>query len=354
MRNPMGVYAALNLAVVAMPAILFSPAIQAANSSGREAGGPQVKKDPKHTPAARAGIQTPGVQIPFAALKAEAEVAAAPAWIGVADSLLLPNAEKGTLDRLDLKTNKPVDSIADLSEPCGGAITAFGSVWVPGCPAQALVRIDPKTWKVTGKVATGAGAAQPALAASADSVWVLSDNKTTLSRVDPDQNAVVAEIRLPAGCNSLTFGETALWATCPSDGHLVRINPQTNLVEKYIEVAGEPEAIAIGEGSVWVYCRKEGKIERIDPKTNKSVKIIETGVPGAHGEMAIGLGSLWLTQEGFPLTRIDPQTEKVVQQFFGAGGGAIQIAANSLWLSNRAEKTLWRIDPKRVAATLAE
>jgi streptogramin lyase len=155
------------------------------------------KKDAKHT-APRAGIQTPGVQIPFASLKAEAEVAAAPAWIGVADVLLLPNAANGALDRLEVKTNKLAGPIDGLSKPCGDAIAAFGSVWVPSCEGQSLVRLDPKTWKVTAKAATGVGIAQPALAASADSVWVLSDNKSTLSRVDPDQNLVVAELCRPA------------------------------------------------------------------------------------------------------------------------------------------------------------
>jgi virginiamycin B lyase len=348
MRIPIGVY----LAIPLMAAAVFAASNVA---SDKAEGGPQVKKDAKHSVATpKAGIKTPGVQILFASLKAEAEVGAAPAWIGIADSLLLPNAAKGTLDRLDPKANKLGDPVAELVKPCGGAITAFGSVWVPSCASQSLVRLDPKTWKVTAKAATGVGSAQPALAASADSVWVLSDDKTTLSRVDPDQNLVVAELRLPAGCNTLTFGETALWVTCPSQDRLLRINPQTNLVEKYIEVSGEPEAVAIGENSIWVYCRKEGKVERIDPKTNKSTKTIETGVPAAAGGIAIGLGSVWVTQEGFPLTRIDPQTEKVVQQFWGPGGGAIQVAVNSVWLTNLNEKTLWRIDPKRVAATLAE
>ena len=347
MRNPIGVYLAIVLAAAAMMGIHAA--------SDKAEGGPQPRKDAKHAaPAPRAGIKTPGVQIPFASLKAEAEVAAAPQWMGVADLLLLPDAAKGTLDRLDLKTNKLGEPVADVSQPCGGAIIAFGSVWVPSCASQALVRLDPKTWKVTGKAATGVGSAQPALAASADSIWVLSDNKTTLLRVDPDTNMVVAEIRLPAACHSLIFGEAALWVTCPSDDRLLRINPQTNLVEKYIDVPGEPETLAIGENSVWVYCRKEGKLERIDPKTNKSTKTIELDVPAVDGEIAIGLGSVWVTQPGFPLTRIDPQTETVVQQFWGAGGGAIQVAGNSLWLSNRNEKTLWRIDPKRVAATLAE
>lgn len=343
MRKSTGVFA-IALAAAAL--------VSADDRTGKAEGGPQARKEAKQaTP--RLGVQTPGVQIPFANLKAEAEVPAAPGWIGVTDSLLLPSA-KSTLDRLDLKTNKLADPIAGIEQPCGGAVTAFGSIWVPSCATQSLVRIDPKTWKVTTQVPTGISSAQPALAATADSVWVLSDNKTTLSRVDPDQNGVVAEIRLPANCNTLTFGEAALWVTCPADDRLLRINPQTNLVEKSIEVAGRPDALAIGEGSIWVYCRKEGHLERIDPKTNKSTKTIDTGVPGVSGAIAIGLGSVWLTQEGFPLTRIDPQTDKVAQQFWGAGGGAISIAANSLWLSNLSLKTLWRIDPKRVTATLAE
>jgi streptogramin lyase len=227
-------------------------------------------------------------------------------------------------------------------------------VWVASCADQSLVRIDPKKWEVTAKVATGVSPATLGLATSTDSVWLFSDNRTTLSRFDPDQNQVVAEIRLPAGCSALAFGESALWAACPGEDRVLRINAQTNVVEKRIEVAARPSELAIGEGSVWVLCEKDGKVDRIDPKTNKVSKSIELGVPGATGGVAVGLGSVWVTLEGFPLTRIDPSTEKVVQQFRGAGGGVIQVGANALWLSNTREGTLWRLDPKRVQATLAE
>jgi streptogramin lyase len=309
-------------------------------------------KKPAATP--KVGIKTPGVQIPIASLKAEVEFDAAPTWIGIADLLLVPNAAKGTLDRLDPKSNKITEPLPGVVKPCGGAISALGSVWAPSCGDQSLLRIDPKKWEVTAKIATGVGSAAWVLAAGTDSVWLFSDSRTTLSRVDPDQNQVVAEIRLPAGCTALTFGETALWAACPSEDRVLRINPQTNLVEKRIEVAAKPHALAVGEGSIWVLCEKDGKVDRIDPKTNKVSKTIELGVPGAAGEIVAGLGSIWVTLEGFPLTRIDPNTEKVVQQFWGAGGGAIQLGANALWLSNTREGTLWRLDPKRVQATLAE
>ena len=199
------------------------------------------------------------------------------------------------------------------------------------------------------------GSAVPAVAANADSIWILSDDKTTLSRVDPDQNKVVSELRLPAGCNTLTFGETDLWVTCPSENRVLRINPETTLVEKRIEVSPDPTALAIGEASLWVLCLKEGKIERIDPKTSKVTKTIETGISGATaGGIAIGQGSIWVTLTGFPITRIDPSSEKVAQQFWGPGGGAIQFGQGSLWLTNLELGTLWRLDPKRILATLAE
>jgi streptogramin lyase len=216
--------------------------------------------------------------------------------------------------------------------------------------------VDTKAGKVTKKLPVGTDNVAPSVAATADSIWAFTDDKTTLSRIDPELNTVVAEIRLPAGCNSLTFGETALWVTCPSENRVLRINPELNQVEKHIETSAYPKALVIGEGSVWVLCEKDGKIERIDPKTNKISKTIDLGAPAIGGAIADGLGSLWVTMQGFPLTRIDTTVDKerVVQQFYGEGGGAIQVGLGSLWLSNLNSGTLWRIDPKRVAATLAE
>jgi len=304
----------------------------------------------------KSGIKTPGVQIPFASLKAEAEFSVAPSWMIFTDAPLLPNFAKDSLDKIDAKANKLAEPIAGLSKPCGGGVSAFTSLWVPTCGDKTLSRVDTKTGKVTKKLPVGTGTVAPSVAATADSIWAFTDDKITLSRIDPEQNVVVAELRLPAGCNSLTFGETALWVTCPTENRVLRINPETNQVEKHIDTSATPKALVIGEGSVWVLCEKEGKVERIDPKTNKISKTIDLGAPAIGGGIADGLGSLWVTMQGFPLTRIETVTdkEKVVQQFYGEGGGAIHVGSGALWLTNLNNGTLWRIDPKRVAATLAE
>jgi streptogramin lyase len=311
------------------------------------------RESKRSAPAPRVGVTTPGVRIAFAELKAEAEIPIAPSWLAFTDSVVAPDLSKDTLERISPKTNKPGDPVSGLHKPCGGAVSAFGSLWVPNCGDQTVARLDLKSGKITATMAAGAGSALPSIAASADSVWLLTDDRTTLSRVDPQANQVVAELRLPAGCNSLMFGESALWVTCPSEG-VLRIDPKTNLVEKRIEVSPQPRALAIGEGSVWVLCQKEGKVERIDPKTNKVIKSIALEAPGAEGAIAIGQGSVWVTLAGLPLTRIDPGTDKVVQQFYGEGGGAIHFGLNAVWLTNLKEGTLWRLDPKRIAATLAE
>jgi streptogramin lyase len=341
---------------------VLSGLLAALAALGAVSGGQPADKNAKAkaaksaAPAApKSGVRTPGIQIPFASLRPEATIDAPskPGWIFFsAGSVFAPGQEN--LLRIDAKTNKPGDPVAGLKRPCGGMVSAFGSLWAPDCGTGSLLRIDPKTYKVTAIVGSGAADVAGSIASSPDSVWLLTDSKTTLSRIDPDQNAVVGEFRLPSDCRSLTFGETSLWLACPSENKVLRVNPATNLVDKTIDVSGKPESIALGESSVWVLCLKDGKIDRIDPKTNKVTKTIETNVPGVDGSLVFGEGALWVTMTGFPLTRIDPQSETVAQQFYGGAGGGIQTSVGALWLSNRAEGKLLRIDPKRVLATLAE
>ena len=315
----------------------------------------ELHKAPRRTTQPpKLGIKTPGVQIPFANLKPEAEfeAPAKPEWLFFSGSAFAP--AKDTIERIDPKTNQKADPIAGLTKPCGGMTSAFDSLWAPVCSTSSLVRIDAKTFKITQTIAAGVASVAGVIAATVDSIWLLTDDKTTLSRIDPDQNLVVGELRVPAGCRSLTFGETALWLACPAENKVLRVNSVTNLVDKAIEVSAQPQALAVGQGSIWVLCRKDGKIDRIDPKTNKVSKTIDLGVPGVDGQIAFGEGSVWVTQTGFPLARIDVASENVLQQFTGEGGGAIAVSPGAIWLSNVKAGTIWRIDPKRVVATLPD
>ena len=355
---------------------LLAAAFAAAQSEPQVAKADAVKDAPakpapvkytelKKTPwPPKAGVKTPGVLIPITNLKPEAEIALA-ATPGVllftTDQVLIPIPSQDQIARVEAKSNKVLEPISGVTKPCGGAASAFRNLWVVSCGSRSLARLETATGKPVASIGTGAGTASSAVTSSPDSVWMLSDDKTTLTRIDPEKNSIVSEFRLAAACLSITSADNSLWVTCPGEKRIIRFNPQTNLVIARIEVTPEPVSIAFGgatpaESSIWVLSRAQGKVARIDPKTNKVIATIDLGFTNADGNLAFGDGFVWVSAPGFPITRISTQLEKekVVQQFVGDGGGQIYFGLNSIWLMNAAYNNVWRLDTKRIAATLAE
>jgi len=301
------------------------------------------------------GVKTPGVQIPMSELKFDAtfDVPGAPDWIAVGEEVWISNKPKNTVARLDAKKNKVVEMVTVGQKPCSGLTIGFGSVWAPNCGDQTVSRIDLKTGKVTATFPIAIAESEGYIATGAGSVWLMTDKKGTLARIDPATNQVVAEIILPAGSYCPVFGENAVWVTSTDGNSVSRVDPNTNLVVETIPVGKEPRFLAVGEGGVWTLNQTDGSVTRVDPKTNKVVATIEVGVPGGGGDIAAGEGSVWVTSFGFPLSRIDPERNKVVQQFVGKGGDAVRVGLGSVWLCDLAGGHVWRIDPKRVEATVA-
>lgn len=282
------------------------------------------------------------------------EVPGAPDWIAVADSVWISNFPKDRVTRIDPKTNKVAEVIATGKKPCSGLTVGFGSLWVPNCGDQTLTRIDLKTGKRTAAFPIHIADSEGGIAVGAESVWLLTDKKGTLARIDPSNNKVVAEIYVAPGSFTVAYGENAVWVTGTDTSVLTRIDPRTNLIAATIPVGKNPRFLAVGEGAVWTLNQGDGSVSRVDPATNKVTATIEVGVPGPGGDIAAGEGSVWVSSFEFPISRIDPSSNQVVQQFKGPGGDALRVGLGSVWLSNGRQGTVWRIDPKRIAATLAE
>ncbi len=306
--------------------------------------------------APKPGVKTPGIRVPIALLKPEAvfEVPGTPDWLAIGDSVWVSNKPKNSVTRIDPKTNKVAETIEVGRQPCSGLALDSGSLWVPLCGDQALARVDLKTSKVVAKLPIGIAGSEGGIAAGAGSVWVLTGKKGTLARIDPATNEVVAEIYVPAESYAVAFGEKAVWVTSTGQNTLTRVDPETNLIVETIAVGKAPRFLAAGEGFIWTLNQAEGNVSKVDPKSNKVVATIEAGVPGPGGEIAAGEGAVWVTAFEFPISRIDPVSGKVVQQFAGPGGDAIRVGLGSVWLSNLREGNVWRIDPARIRATVGE
>jgi YVTN family beta-propeller protein len=304
----------------------------------------------EHKPSKPEGIKEPGVQRPIATLHPDAvfPVEGSPDWVAILpDSVWIGDKPRNTIARLDPKTNKVAAVIPVGKEPCSGLAVGFGSVWVPNCGDKSLSRIDVATNKVVATIPLGPADTEGAIAASEDSIWYLTDANGTLSRIDPATNQAVAEIMVPRGSFSVAYGEGAVWVTSTEGNSLTRVDPKTNLVVATIPVGKMPRFLAVGEGAVWTLNQGDGTVSRVDPATNKVKATIETGLPGPGGDIAAGEGSVWVTMADVPLSRIDVQTNKVVQQWVGPGGDSLRAGLGSIWLTNLKQQNVWRVNPKQ-------
>ena len=324
-----------------------------------------VQQPPPATPSEpprpkRPGVTTPGVKIPIAKLKPDAvfSLPGVPDWLAVDEHVWVSNSPKNTVHRLDPKTNTVVSTIEVGLHPCSGLAAGFGSLWVPLCGdktgGKGLARVSLKDGKVEATLPFEVPESEGGLATGAGSVWVMTDKNGALARIDPATNQAVAEISVAPGSYAVAFADDTVWITSTEKSVLTRVNARTNVVEETIKVGPRPRFLAVGEGSVWTINQGDGSISRVDLKTNKVVATIEAGIPGNGGEIAVGDGSVWVTSFEFPLTRIDASTNKVVQQFHGDGGDAVRFGLGSVWLSNLRAANVWRLDPKRIVATLPE
>jgi streptogramin lyase len=227
-------------------------------------------------------------------------------------------------------------------------VSAFKTLWVPSCSDRIVARIDEADLKITAKAGIEIADADGQIAAAVGSIWVITDRKGILARIDPDTNEPVAEIHLHGGAAAVLSHADALWVTSGRGRTLTRINPHNNEIIETIDVGPEPARLTAADDAVWTLNRGDGSVTRVDTKSNKVVTTISIGKEVATGEIAAGDGSVWISAPGLPLMRIDARTNKVAQRFSGAGGGAILFAHGSLWLNVGAET--WRLDPKLAAA----
>jgi virginiamycin B lyase len=306
----------------------------------------------QRTEPPKPGVKTPGVQIPLAKLIVDAkfDLGGSPDWIAIDEDVWVSNKPKNNVSRMDGKSKTVRQTITGFDKPCSGLAIGFGSLWVPNCGNQSLSRVDLKTGQISKTISVGIADSEGGLSTGAGSVWLLTDKKSTLARIDPTSNSIVSTLALPEGCYNTAFGFDSVWVSCTVQNTVVRVNPKSNTIESTIAVGPKPRFLTVGEGAVWTLNQGDGTITRISVSNNKVAATIAVGIPGGGGDISAGEGSVWATSFGFPLSRIDPATNQVVQQFVGEGGDAIRAGRGQVWLSNYKSGIEWKLDPKAITA----
>ena len=209
--------------------------------------------------------------------------------------------------------------IAEIPLHTRPAAIAFGagSLWVGTYVRETLLRIDPRTHKVTQT--TGLGAEPTAIAIADGYVWVLCSRRAKLLfQLDTDtgdlvaKHALIPKIPPATATHGLPYGRLGF---------------------EY----DEPFDIAAGAGAAWIAYPYE--VLRVDG-TTAAVEHIRSGAGGGitFSERSVWtLGQLWNDSPG-KFFRIDPEkravsgTIPVPKLYFpGWGGGGMAADANGVW-----------------------
>lgn len=240
-----------------------------------------------------------------------------------------------------------------MARPCGAMAVAFGSLWVADCEERTLNRIDLKSARKIAVIATGIANPKGELnvVAGAGSIWVASDDKGVVARVDPASNSVTASIQVDPGTYYLTFGLGSLWAVSSLHQSLQKIDPQGNAVVDRTTLGREPGFLVAGEGAVWVQEQGDGTLARIDPSTGDVTGRVKVDETLKYGDIDAGGGKVWLrTTAGQTFVIIDPET-LVIRARVGkeTGSGALRYTRKGVWTTSHDVHTLsWWKKPARI------
>lgn len=241
-------------------------------------------------------------------------------------SVWVLNKLDGTVSHIDAKTRKLVRTIT-LAEPTDDLTLGEGGVWLAG--HGDLATFTPKDPHGT----------------------------TTLHLLDPATDEVNRTLQLRTGGILVAAGAGALWTTGFVGGDVrggARSDPQTGSL-KVLDVGVFGDLIAAGQTGVYYVTSLGARVQLVDRTTGRLVAslslahlkdLIAGRLPPNPTGIALGGGSVWLSQTNGTVLRIDPGLHRVEQTIPACHGDAVAIAygGHSVWAAC-GDGSAVRVDP---------
>ena len=256
-------------------------------------------------------------------------------WLSFYQGSVWVNAGDGFNTRIDAQTNKPTGRIGKFTPGgagnyCQGLGAGGGAVW--SCSKTGVTRIDPTRMRIAATIPIGKAFDQGRLVFMDGRIWVITGpTGNQLVGIDTTTNKPGPPITLPFGCDDLAWGGTSLWVLCPRADHVVKVDVAHRSIQGTLALAQAYDGAATAT-DLWVGS-SQGLV-RVNATTLKPEAIFQHLDPGQTGDVAVDGDHVWVrATDGF-LHLIDARSNHVVEQITvppGLGGGALLIAAGSIW-----------------------
>lgn len=208
------------------------------------------------------------------------------------------------LVRIDPATNEITDTLVVPGNP-SSAVVVGNAIWVTSHRGAAVLRFERGAGESVASVAVGEPGDQGplGLAAGMGSIWVGTPNIFTVSRIDPETNAVVAEYGIPPGANpcgdiAVADGRVQV-SSCRVVPSIAVIDPESGAVQ-VVELEGLAVAVAVVDGQAWWAVQQPGDgTSQLVQLGRGSAPPTLVSVPGvaAIGGVVVAFDSIWVSDE---------------------------------------------------------
>lgn len=272
-------------------------------------------------------------------------------WVAITDDAVwVASTDPFAVNRIDPKTNIRVARLELPGEACAGLAVGAGSLWVPLCTAKpSLAKIDLKNNAVTSVYPVGPPAEEGGIAYGAGSIWLIIDKLGSLARINPDNGAVLNTFHVPAGSYNPAFLDGTVWVTHADGSDVTGIDATSGKTTATVVTGPHPRFLTVGAGAVWTLNQGDGTLTRVDSRSRQTATI-SLDTPGHGGDITFGDGKIWTSMMKVPLSLIDAGGNRLMCQWAGPGGDALNIGHGSLWLTDYHAGTIERIAIKDVLA----
>jgi ABC-type oligopeptide transport system substrate-binding subunit len=199
---------------------------------------------------------------------------------------------KQRLVRFDLAAHKHTRVVRLPWRPGGRLAAGGGSVWVTQDGGPAVWGVDDRSDKVSRRFSL-AGDGGTGIAYGNGSLWLA--RAPGIVRVDPRSGRIVGRITTsgqPGATRWLVFADGALWMVRADNGLVVKVDPDTNRVVRKTQLHGFASDLAVRGGLVWVSIVPDGVAYKL---TENDLSVQGSSAVGPDPErISAGGGYLWI------------------------------------------------------------
>ena len=211
-------------------------------------------------------------------------------------------------------------------------------------------------------LAAAVGATVRLLGGHGGSGALTSASSDSVARISPDRARLTASFPVGGHPSSLAVSGGAVWALNADDQTVTRLDLSSH-VERQIGTGGIPVDLAAGDGSVWVVNAagtsaptpfpgagpsefpEPTSVARFDPvsalRLRPSISLprtVASSPPGSY-QIAVGRQGVWVIDADGAVSRIDPDSNRVVQTVLHVDVSAIATGAEGTWAIEQNQAT---------------